>query len=165
MTKLRKPILADGSALVGCIACWEKGWRRSMPVRPELRPLYPPHTGANSTGACVSSVPEESASVVGRISPSSAVCLTGVGSMSKRRRGGIAVDGWPVARPCGSNASCSLRRTWTAIRPTIEWATSGAQRCHMLHDRPNHLAQRWITYPAAACCRRPFPRSVSESPR
>jgi hypothetical protein len=21
------------------------------------------------------------------------------------------------------------------------------QRCHMLHDRPHHLAQRWITYP------------------
>ena len=20
------------------------------------------------------------------------------------------------------------------------------QRCHMLHDRPQHLAQRWITY-------------------
>jgi hypothetical protein len=20
------------------------------------------------------------------------------------------------------------------------------QRCHMLHDRPHHLAQRWITY-------------------
>jgi hypothetical protein len=20
------------------------------------------------------------------------------------------------------------------------------QRCHMLHDRPRHLAQRWITY-------------------
>jgi hypothetical protein len=20
------------------------------------------------------------------------------------------------------------------------------QRCHILHDRPNHLAQRWITY-------------------
>ena len=22
----------------------------------------------------------------------------------------------------------------------------GCQRCHMLHDRPHHLAQRWITY-------------------
>ena len=55
-------------------------------------------------------------------SSSSAAYRTGAGSTSRQRLGGIVEDGLPK----NLRALC--------------------QRCHMLHDRPHHLAQRWITY-------------------
>jgi hypothetical protein len=35
------------------------------------------------------------------------------------------------------------------------------QRCHMLHDRPHHLVQRWITLSTASGIRGSLPRSIS----
>ena len=41
-------------------------------------------------------------------------------------------------------ASCHLDHDSTSNRPRNLAAL--CQRCHMLHDRPHHLAQRWLTY-------------------
>jgi hypothetical protein len=47
--------------------------------------------------------------------------------------------------------------------PTNNWLRNLralCQRCHMLHDRPHHLAQRWISLPPALGSRRFFSRPV-----
>src|SRR5271167_2790634 len=67
----------------------------AMPIRPELRPLYPPHWRELSShvrferagGRCQR---------CGRPHLSCAAYRTGAGSMSKRRHGGIAEDGAPA---------------------------------------------------------------------
>ena len=93
--------------------------------RPELRPLYPPHWRELAATSASSALREGANVAADRTSSSSAACRTGAGSTSKRRHGGIAEDG-PPAGPTlrrqlgfGRRASCSRRRTWTAIRPTI----------------------------------------------
>jgi hypothetical protein len=96
-----------------------------MPIRPELRPLYPPHWRELSSHVRFERAEGSASVVAGHTSSSSAAYRTGAGSTSKRRHGGIAEDG-PPAGPTswrhlgfGRRASCSQRRTSTAIRPAI----------------------------------------------
>jgi hypothetical protein len=61
--------------------------------------------------------------------------------------------GRPLARPYGGTSVSDDARVLVAAHldsdPTnnrLKNLRALCQRCHMLHDRPHHLAQRWITY-------------------
>src|SRR6516165_5367303 len=138
-----------------------------MPIRPELRSLYPPHWRKLSSqvrferagGKCQR---------CGRPHLARLRCLPDGRWFDEKaatwrdRRGRPAR--WPdlmeVAR---------LRTTRTVLAaahldndPTnnrLRNLRALCQRYHILHDRPHHLAQRWI--PPAPGSRRSFPRSVS----
>ena len=59
----------------------------------------------------------------------------------------------PLARPDGGNPASDDARRARSSAPG-QYPTNNqrknlralCQRCHMLHDQPHHLAQRWITY-------------------
>jgi hypothetical protein len=125
-----------------------------MPIRPELRPLYPPHWRELSRrvrferagGKCQG---------CGRPHLAQLRCLPDgrwfdeASATWRDRRGRPAR--WPdlveatrlrttrvvlAAAHLDSNPRNNRLRNLRAL----------CQRCHMLHDRPRHLAQRWITY-------------------
>ena len=125
-----------------------------MPIRPELRPLYPRHWRELSVrvrfqragGRCQS---------CGRPHLAQLRCLpdgrwydeqaaTWRGSRGRAAR-------WPDLVE-----ALSLRSTHVVLAAAhldgsprnnrLANLRSLCQRCHMLHDRPHHLAQRWITY-------------------
>jgi hypothetical protein len=125
-----------------------------MPIRPELRPLYPPHWR------------ELSARV--RFEPAGGKCQTcGRPHLAYLRclPDGRWFDdeaatwrdrrGRPTRWPDLVEAT-ELRTTRVVLAaahldndPTnnrLVNLRALCQRCHMLHDRPKHLAQRWITY-------------------
>jgi hypothetical protein len=123
-----------------------------MPIRPELRPLYPPHWHKLS-----SHVRFERAG----------------GKCQRCGRPHLALlrclpDGrWFDEKA----ATWRDRRGRPARWPDLVAATPRAlcQRCHMLHDRPHHLAQRWITYrrrlAAGDLFLGPYPRTDIETDR
>src|SRR3954454_22772891 len=83
-----------GDALV--IVRSGRGGGIAMPIRPELRPLYPPHWRELSSHVRFERAGEGASAVAAPISPASAACRTGAGSTNKRRSGRIAVDVLPV---------------------------------------------------------------------
>jgi hypothetical protein len=125
-----------------------------MPIRRELRPLYPPHW--RELSRCVRF--ERAGGRCQRCDrPHLAVirCLPdgrwfdARAALWRDRRGRAAR--WPDLVE-----ATRLRTTRVVLAtahldgdPTNNRLTNLralCQRCHMLHDRPQHLAQRWITY-------------------
>jgi hypothetical protein len=125
-----------------------------MPIRRELRNLYPAHWRELSRRVRF----ERAAGVCqgcGRpMAPPCAACRTGDGSIRHGKHGAtdaaVSIAGPTSSKwcGCGRRASCLPPRTWIMIRATTVCATcaDGCQRCHLTHDPPHHLAQRRITY-------------------
>jgi hypothetical protein len=65
-----------------------------MPIRPELRPLYPPHWRELSRRVRFESAEGSVSVAVDHTSPASAASRTGVGMTTKRGRGGTGADEW-----------------------------------------------------------------------
>ena len=125
-----------------------------MPIRRELRPLYPPHWHALSRrvrferagGRCQRCDRPHLALV--RCLPDGR-WFDAPAATWRDRRGKLAR--WPDLVE-----ATRLRTTRVVLAtahldgdPTNNRLTNLralCQRCHMLHDRPQHLAQRWITY-------------------
>lgn len=125
-----------------------------MPIRPELKPLYPPNWRELSRqvrferagGRCQRCGRRHLSKV--RVLPDGR-WYDEVAATWRDRRGRVAR--WP-------NLLETLRQRTTRVvlaaahldgnRAHNRWPNlrSFCQRCHMLHDRPRHLAQRWITY-------------------
>jgi hypothetical protein len=125
-----------------------------MPIRPELRPLYPPHWRELSSHVrfeCAGGKCQR----CGRPHLALLRCLPDGRWFDKQaatwrdRRGRPAR--WPdlmeairlrmtrvvlAAAHLDSDPTNNQRKNLRAL----------CQRCHMLHDQPHHLAQRWITY-------------------
>ena len=125
----------------------------AMPIRPELRPLYPPHWRELSSHVRFKRAEGRCQRLGGHTSSSCAAYRTGAGSTRKPRHGGIVEDGLPAGRPYGGNSVSDDARRARSGAPGQRSDQQSAknlralcQRCHMLHDRPHHLAQRWITY-------------------
>jgi hypothetical protein len=125
-----------------------------MPIRPELRPLYPPHWRELSSHVRFERA-EGRCQRCGRPHLALLRCLPDgrwfdeQAATWRDRRGRPAR--WPdlmettrfrVTRVV--LAAAHLDSDPTNNRPKNLRAL--CQRCHMLHDRPHHLAQRWITY-------------------
>ena len=125
-----------------------------MPVRPELRPLYPPHWRELSSrvrferagGKCQR---------CGRPHLALVRCLPDGRWFDEQsatwldRRGRIAR--WPdlVEATRFRMTRVVLAAAHLDSDPTnnrLNNLRALCQRCHMVHDRPHHLAQRWITY-------------------
>ena len=125
-----------------------------MPIRPELRPLYPAHWRELSRhvrferagGRCQG---------CGRPHMAILRCLPDgrwfdeAASIWRGRRGKPAR--WPDL------LEATRMRTTRVVLAAAHLDSNPAnnrlanlkslcQRCHMLHDRPYHLAQRWVTY-------------------
>ena len=125
-----------------------------MPIRPELRPLYPPHWRELSArvrfqragGRCQGCGRPHLARL--RCLPDGRWYDDQVATWRDRR--GRAAR-WPDLVE-----ALSLRSTHVVLAAAhldgdprnnrLANLRSLCQRCHMLHDRPHHLAQRWITY-------------------
>jgi|UniRef100_A0A8J4HBA6 hypothetical protein len=125
-----------------------------MPIRRELRPLYPPHWKELSRrvrfdragGVCER---------CGRPHGGLIRCLPDGRWFDPRRQTWRDRRGRPVPTP-NLLALIPLRITRVVLAaahldhdPTnnrLRNLKSLCQRCHMLHDRPHHLAQRRITY-------------------
>ena len=101
----------------------------SMPIRPELRPLYPPHWRELSRRVRFERAGGRCQGCGRPHRPASAACPMGAGSTRRPRLGAIAVVAWRDGptwsrRPgSASPALCSRPRTWTAIPPTTGCAT------------------------------------------
>jgi hypothetical protein len=125
-----------------------------MPIRPELRPLYPPHWRELS-----SHVRFERAE--GRCQRCSRPHLVLLRCLPDGRWFDEQAATWRDRR--GRRArwpdlfdATRFRKTRVVLaaahldsNPTnnrLKNLRALCQRCHMLHDRPHHLAQRWITY-------------------
>ena len=125
-----------------------------MPVRPELRPLYPPHWRELSSrvrferagGKCQR---------CGRPHLALVRCLPDgrwfdeQSATWRDHRGRIAR--WPdlVEATRFRMTRVVLAAAHLDSDPTnnrLNNLRALCQRCHMVHDRPHHLAQRWITY-------------------
>jgi hypothetical protein len=125
-----------------------------MPIRPELRPLYPSHWRELSShvrferagGKCQR---------CGRPHLALLRCLPDgrwfdeKAATWRNRRGRPAR--WPdlVERTRFRMTRVVLAAAHLDSDPTnnrMKNLRALCQRCHMLHDRPHHLAQRWITY-------------------
>ena len=120
-----------------------------MPIRPELRPLYPPHWRALSARVRFERAGGRSQRCARlRCLPDGRWFDPDAGTWRDRR--GRAAR-WPdlveavgfritrvvlAAAHLDGNPANNRRRNLRAL----------CQRCHMLHDRPHHLAQRWITH-------------------
>ncbi len=125
-----------------------------MPIRPELRSLYPPHWPALSRrvrferagGRCQKCARPHLAEV--RCLPDGR-WFDVVAATWRDRRGRPAR--WPDLLEA---QQIRLTRVVLAAAhldndPTnnrLANLRSFCQRCHLLHDRPFHLAQRWLTY-------------------
>jgi hypothetical protein len=125
-----------------------------MPIRPELRPLYPPHWRELSShvrferagGKCQR---------CGRPHLALLRCLPDGRWFDEKAATWRDRRGHPARWPDLVEAT-RFRRTRVVLAaahldsdPTnnrMENLRALCQRCHMLHDRPHHLAQRWITY-------------------
>ena len=129
------------------------GKQVAMPIRPELRPFYPPHWRELS-----SRVRFERAG--GRCQRCRRPYL-GPRPLSARRTVVRRANGG-LARPCRMARWPHLmeakrfRLTRVVLAAAhldsdprnnrLQNLRALCQRCHMLHDRSHHLAQRWITY-------------------
>src|SRR5271165_4100712 len=125
-----------------------------MPIRPELRPLYPPHWRELSSHVRF----ERAGGRCQRCGRPHLVLLRCLpdgrwfdeqAATWRDRRGRPAR--WPDLEEATRFrmtrvvlAAAHLDSDPTNNRPKNLRAL--CQRCHMLHDRPHHLAQRWITY-------------------
>jgi hypothetical protein len=125
-----------------------------MPIRPELRPLYPPHWRELSArvrferagGRCQGCGRPHL--VLLRCLPDGRWFDETAGTWRDRR-------GKPARWPDLVEAT-RMRRTKVVLAAAhldhdpshnrLRNLRALCQRCHMLHDRPHHLAQRWITY-------------------
>ena len=125
-----------------------------MPIRPELRPLYPPHWRelsnhvrfARAGGKCQR---------CGRPHLALLRCLPDGRWFDKQAATWRDRRGRPARWPDLMEAT-RLRVTRVVLAaahldsdPTnnrLKNLRALCQRCHMLHDQPHHLAQRWITY-------------------
>jgi hypothetical protein len=132
-----------------------------MPIRPELRPLYPPHWRELSArvrferagGRCQGCGRPHL--VLLRCLPDGRWFDETAGTWRDRR-------GKPARWPDLVEAT-RMRRTKVVLAAAhldhdpshnrLRNLRALCQRCHMLHDRPHHLAQRWIT------CRRRYARA------
>jgi hypothetical protein len=140
----------------------------AMPIRPELRPLYPPHWRELSSrvrferaqGRCqrcgwphlvlLRCLPD------GRWFDEQAATW-------RDRRGRPAR--WPdlMETPRFRMTRVVLAAAHLDSDPTnnrLKNLRALCQRCHMLHDRPHHLAQRWIHLPPALGSRRSLSRPI-----
>jgi len=125
-----------------------------MPIRPELRPLYPPHW--RELSSCV-----RFDRAGGRCQRCARPHLTLVRCLPdgrwfderaatwRDRRGRMAR--WPdlVEATAFRMTRVVLAAAHIDGNPTnnrLNNLRAFCQRCHMLHDRPRHLAQRRITY-------------------
>ena len=125
-----------------------------MPIRPELRPLYPPHWRELSRrirferagGRCQTCRRPHLAQIR---------CLPDGRWFDEAARTWCDRRGRPARWPDLVEA-VQLRTTRVVPAAAhldgdpsnnrLRNLRSLCQRCHMLHDRPQHLAQRWITY-------------------
>ncbi len=125
-----------------------------MPIRAELRPLYPPHWRELSArvrferagGRCQG---------CGRPHLAQLRCLPDGRWYDEATRIWRNRRGRPAQPPDLVDAT-RMRTTRVVLAaahldsdPTnnrLANLKSLCQRCHMLHDRPHHLRQRWITY-------------------
>jgi hypothetical protein len=125
-----------------------------MPIRPELRPLYPPHWRELSShvrferagGRCQR---------CGRPHLTLLRCLPDGRWFDEQAATWRDRRGRPARWPDLVEAT-RFRMTRVVLAaahldsdPTnnrLKNLRALCQRCHMLHDRPHHLAQRWITY-------------------
>ena len=126
----------------------------AMPIRPELRPLYPPHWRELSSqvrfvragGRCQR---------CGRPHLAHVRCLPDGRWFDERaatwrdRHGRMAR--WPdlVEATRFRTTRVVLAAAHLDSDPTnnrLKNLRAFCQRCHILHDRSHHLAQRWITY-------------------
>ena len=98
-----------------------------MPIRPELRPLYPPHWRDLSARV--------------RFERAGGKCQ-GCGRPHLQRLRCLPDGRFKTTRVVLAAAhldSNPANNRWRNLRALC-------QRCHMLRDRPHHLRQRWITY-------------------
>ena len=125
-----------------------------MPIRPELRPLYPPYWRELSSRVRFERA-EGRCQRCGRPHLVRLRCLPDgrwfdeQAATWRDRRGRLAR--WPDLME-----TARFRKTRVVLAaahldsdPTnnrLKNLRALCQRCHMLHDRPHHLAQRWITY-------------------
>ena len=125
-----------------------------MPIRTELRPLYPPHWRDLSShvrferagGKCQR---------CGRPHLALLRCLPDGRWFDEKAATWRDRQGHPARWPDLVEAT-RFRMTRVVLAaahldsdPTnnrMKNLRALCQRCHMLHDRPHHLAQRWITY-------------------
>ena len=125
-----------------------------MPIRPEFRPLYPPHWPELSRrvrferagGRCQGCDRPHLARVR---------CLPDGRWFDETARTWRSQRGRPTRWPDLSDVvSVRLTRVVLAAAHLDNDPANNrlanlkglCQRCHMLHDRPFHLAQRWLTY-------------------
>jgi hypothetical protein len=141
-----------------------------MPIRPELRPLYPPHWRELSVrvrferagGRCQGCGRPHLATI--RCLPDGRWFDPATATWRDRR-------GRPARWPSLLEA-IRLRTTRVVLAAAhldheprnnrLGNLRALCQRCHMLHDRPHHLAQRRLAYrlPPARRIGRPVPRSL-----
>jgi hypothetical protein len=137
-----------------CILGPLKEGRTAMPIRLELRPLYPPHWRELSSRVRFE-LAEGRCQRCGRPHFALVRCLPDGRWFDQRaatwrdRRGQLVR--WPdlveatrfrVTRVVLAAAHLDGNPTNNRLRNL----RALCQRGHMLHDRPRHLAQRWITY-------------------
>ena len=125
-----------------------------MPIRPELRPLYPPHWRELSSHVRFQRA-EGRCQRCGRPHLVLLRCLPDgrwfdeQAATWRDRRG--RPTRWPdlMETPRFRKTRVVLAAAHLDSDPTnnrLRNLRALCQRCHMLHDRPHHLAQRWITY-------------------
>ncbi len=125
-----------------------------MPIRRELRPLYPPHWRELSHHV-------RFARAGGRCQRCGRPHLTLVRCLPDGRWYDDRASTWRDRRGRRARWPDLVEATWCRTTrvvlaaahldgdPTNNRLTNLralCQRCHMLQDRPHHLAQRWITY-------------------
>jgi hypothetical protein len=126
----------------------------AMPIRPELRPLYPPHWRELSSHVRFERA-EGRCQRCGRPHLVLLRCLPDgrwfdeQAATWRDRRGRPAR--WPdlMEAPRFRMTRVVLAAAHLDCDPTnnrLKNLRALCQRCHMLQDRPHHLAQRWITY-------------------
>ncbi len=125
-----------------------------MPIRPELRPLYPPHWRELSSHVRFERA-EGRCQRCGRPHLALLRCLPDGRWFDEQAATWRDRRGRPTRWPDLTEAT-RFRMTRVVLAaahldsdPTnnrLRNLRALCQRCHMLHDRPHHLAQRWITY-------------------
>ncbi len=125
-----------------------------MPIRPELRPLYPAHWRELSSRVRFERA-EGRCQRCGRPHLVLLRCLPDGRWFDEQAATWRDRSGRPARWPDLMDAT-RFRMTRVVLAaahldsdPTnnrLKNLRALCQRCHMLHDRPHHLAQRWITY-------------------
>jgi hypothetical protein len=126
----------------------------AMPIRPELRPLYPPHWRELSSHVRFERA-EGRCQRCGRPHLALLRCLPDGRWFDEQAATWRDRRGRPARWPDLMEAT-RFRKTRVVLAaahldsdPTnnrLKNLRALCQRCHMLQDRPHHLAQRWITY-------------------